>query len=280
MKSTIKFNLRDLNLCGEWDETNKLALITEIKGDLGLEGKLLGVPVTLKGTVGAGMDNQLQVKVRSQGGLPNFFIPGILNLLKTVNRKFAKAASVHQDMILVDPNQLLPESSEIKILVQPNAIEISDDSMKTLRERIINWTEKNAGKIAKEIVDIIMTIPDLVILLINLARDPRIPKELKLRIALCIAYIFSPVDLIPEILAGPLGFTDDTVAVGFTISNLATTISPDIIRENWHGRPDVLELLIKGHSLISLNSGLPELVFKKLSLIFGKSKTKVAVAKS
>ena len=271
MKPTMKFQIKDFSVNGEWNEDDKLILITELGGNMRIEGKFSGIPVNIEGTVDAAMDNCVRIKVHTLGKMPGFLIPGILNLLKRFGG-LTKAASIVQDTILVNPNKLVPDSSDIRVLIQPNTYEIEEESIQSFRERVLAWTEKNAGTVAKETLDVILTIPDLLVLLKNLVKDPRISGSLKGRIALCIAYVLSPVDLIPEILLGPLGLVDDVAAMWILITKLITEIPADIIRENWKGRPDVLELIIQGHSLAALAHKLPENVLHKLGALFGDEK--------
>ena len=271
MKPTMKFQIKDLSASGEWNKDGKLVLITELGGNMGIEGNLLGLPIHVEGTVDAAMDNCVRIKVHAIGNMPGFLIPAILNLVKRFSG-LAKAASVAGDTVLVDPNKLVPDSSDIRVLIQPKTYEIDEESIHSLRERVLAWTEKNAGKVAKETLDVILTIPDLLVLLKDLVKDPRIPGSLKGKIALCIAYVLSPVDLIPEIWLGPLGLVDDVAAMWILISKLITEIPADIIRENWKGRPDVLELIIQGHSLAALAHKLPENVLQKLVGLFGDEK--------
>ena len=50
--------------------------------------------------------------------------------------------------------------------------------------------------------DILMLLPDLTMLLFRLSRDPRVPLGAKVIASLGVAYILSPIDLLPEILLG------------------------------------------------------------------------------
>ncbi|HEX3048684.1 MAG TPA: DUF1232 domain-containing protein [Bacillota bacterium] len=270
MKPTTKFNIQELSMSGEWDETHRMLVISELDGKLGLEGKFMGFKVNIQGSMEATLDNYLAIKVNSIGNLPMFLIPGILKLFRALNPQLAAAASFRGNELLVDPSLVIPDTSEVRILLQPNTFEVADEALDSFRERFLAWTQKNAGALVKEVAEIILTIPDLLTLFINLAKDPRIASVLKLKIALCIAYVLTPVDLIPEILAGPLGFADDAVAMGFLITGLVSEISPEIIREHWKGRPEVLELILKGHGLAAVISKLPEGILRKLADLFGK----------
>ncbi len=283
-----KFSIQGLTVNGEWDESGRMLFISELDGTLGLEGKFLGFGADIRGTIDVAMDNYIRLKVQSIGKLPKFMIPGILNLVRTFNSRFAGAATVKDDTILIDPNRLIPDSKggqaqkNPHVLIQPKTFEVEEEAVGSFRERFLAWAGKNAGTMVKEVADILCTIPDLLILLVNLARDSRIAPELKLKIALCVAYALSPFDFIPEIIAGPLGFVDDTVAMGLLTAKLAAEIPPEIIRENWKGRPDVLELIIQGHAftraLANLSEKLPNVIFKKLVTLFGKPRDEAAAA--
>ena len=280
MLPPLKFSIKGATIRGEWDEANKMVLIDELDGDLVIETKFMGFAVNVRGAIDTAMDNCVRVKIHSIshafGKIPGSLIPGILNMLRNFNQKFAQSVSVERDMIMVDPGRLLPDSAGMKVLVQPRAFEIPDQAVASLRERVLAWTEKNGGAVAKELMDIILTIPDLVALLVALARDPRIGYELKLKIALCVAYVISPLDLVPEILAGPLGLVDDAAAVWLLMASLAAEIPGDLIREHWKGRPDTLELLMQGHALAVISSKLPTGIWQKLVSLFGNIKSKAA----
>jgi uncharacterized membrane protein YkvA (DUF1232 family) len=281
-----KFSIQGLTVNGEWDEESGMLLISGLEGSLGLEGRFLGLGADIRGAIDVAMDNYIRIKVQSIGKLPKFTIPGILNLVRTFNPQFAKAAIVKGDMILLDPNRLIPGSlggeaqNGLRVLVQPKTFEVAEETVGSFRENFLAWTEKNAGALMKDVVDILFTIPDMLMLLINLAKDPRIPPELKLKIALCIAYVLSPIDLIPEVIAGALGFLDDVAAMGLLIAKLVCEIPPDIIRDNWKGRPDVLDLLLQGHALTKalteLNGKLPDVILRKLVTLFGKREDEAA----
>lgn len=51
-------------------------------------------------------------------------------------------------------------------------------------------------------------------------------KIIILGIVLCCLYIISPVDLLPEIAVGPLGFIDDAAVLAFMISLIKKLRAP------------------------------------------------------
>jgi uncharacterized membrane protein YkvA (DUF1232 family) len=93
------------------------------------------------------------------------------------------------------------------------------------------------------ITDLLLLLPDLVVLLARLMRDPRVPLSAKLTAAAGIAYVLSPIDLMPEILLGPLGALDDLVVAAAAVSRILNHVHPDLIAAHWSGPGSLLESL-------------------------------------
>ncbi len=91
--------------------------------------------------------------------------------------------------------------------------------------------------------DILMLLPDLAVLLARLTGDSRVPFAAKVIAGLGVAYILSPVDLLPEILLGPIGLVDDLLVVATALSRLLKSVHPDIVREHWSGQGDALDAI-------------------------------------
>lgn len=91
--------------------------------------------------------------------------------------------------------------------------------------------------------DMLLLAPDLTILMLRLLRDERVSLGDK-GIALAgIAYVLSPIDLMPEFLFGPIGLLDDLVVIAATLSRLVNHVHPDVVRSHWSGRGDALEVI-------------------------------------
>ena len=90
------------------------------------------------------------------------------------------------------------------------------------------------------LAELLWLLPDLAILLFRLARDPRVPASSKVVAALAAGYVLSPLDLMPELLLGPIGLIDDLVVVGTALSRLLNHVHPDVVRLHWAGRGDAL----------------------------------------
>ena len=91
--------------------------------------------------------------------------------------------------------------------------------------------------------DLLLFLPDMIVLLLRLARDPRVPVGAKTVAMLGIGYALAPIDLIPEILFGPLGFLDDLLIATAAISYIVNHVHPDLVRAHWPGPGDVLDVV-------------------------------------
>ncbi len=88
--------------------------------------------------------------------------------------------------------------------------------------------------------DLLLMLPDLVVLLGRLARDRRVPVSAKVIALLGISYALSPIDLLPDLLLGPLGMIDDLLVVVAALSRILNQVHPDLVRSHWSGQEDFL----------------------------------------
>jgi uncharacterized membrane protein YkvA (DUF1232 family) len=91
--------------------------------------------------------------------------------------------------------------------------------------------------------DVLLLLPDLVVLLARLLRDERVPLRAKALALLGLGYALSPIDLLPEILLGPVGLADDLLVVGAALGRLIGDVHPDVVRSHWSGQGDALEAI-------------------------------------
>lgn len=91
--------------------------------------------------------------------------------------------------------------------------------------------------------DVLLLLPDLTVLLARLMRDARVPLGYKLIAAAGVGYVLSPLDLLPSLMLGPLGFVDDLIVVSAALSRMLNRVHPDIVRSHWPGQGDALEAI-------------------------------------
>ena len=93
------------------------------------------------------------------------------------------------------------------------------------------------------LADLLLLIPDFVVLLARLLRDPRVARGDKAVAIAGIAYVLSPIDLVPVFLFGPLGTIDDLLFVTAAVSRVVNHVHPDVVRHHWPGQDDVLDAI-------------------------------------
>jgi uncharacterized membrane protein YkvA (DUF1232 family) len=92
-------------------------------------------------------------------------------------------------------------------------------------------------------------IPDCVVLVSRLLRDPRVPRRRKALLVALTAYLALPFDLVPDFvpIAGQL---DDVIVVALVLRYVVRTTGPQVIREHWSGPERSLEILLRASGLV------------------------------
>ena len=86
--------------------------------------------------------------------------------------------------------------------------------------------------------------PRLLKLIYRLMRDKRVPSRAKATLFILGAYLASPIDIIPDFIAG-LGQLDDLVIAAFALDQILNRVPEHVVREHWDGDEDVLEVVQK-----------------------------------
>jgi uncharacterized membrane protein YkvA (DUF1232 family) len=87
-------------------------------------------------------------------------------------------------------------------------------------------------------------IPDCIVLVGRLARDPRVPRRRKLLLLALAGYLALPFDLVPDFIpvAGQL---DDAIVVALVLRSLVRSGGEGVIRELWPGPEQSLRLILR-----------------------------------
>lgn len=119
-----------------------------------------------------------------------------------------------------------------------------------LRERVRRWAAELAPRWAQPLIPWLLAAPDFFVMLVRLARDPRVPASAKIIAGATIAYFISPVDLIPDPI--PLiGEVDDLGLALLAVEQIAKVVPHDVLQEAWPGEGDVLALVREGLNLVT-----------------------------
>ena len=90
--------------------------------------------------------------------------------------------------------------------------------------------------------NLLLVIPNLLVLCARLMVDPRVPAKERLLVAGAIVYAFLPFDFIPDMIPF-VGQVDDLYLIGLTLLRLMSVTDPRVVREHWRGGGDVVELV-------------------------------------
>ncbi|WP_231983644.1 YkvA family protein [Mycobacterium sp. E2733] len=92
--------------------------------------------------------------------------------------------------------------------------------------------------------DLVRLLPDVLRLLKRLAADTELPRRIRISLVALIAFVVSPIDLIPDAIP-VIGFADDVIIVGLVLRWVSRTAGPGALAKHWPGTPDGLGTLCK-----------------------------------
>ena len=91
-------------------------------------------------------------------------------------------------------------------------------------------------------LDVVRFIPDCVVLVGRLLRDPRVPRRHKLLLGALVGYLACPFDLVPDFIP-VAGYLDDALLVALTLRAVMRGTGGGLLREHWPGPESSLSLL-------------------------------------
>ncbi|HET7568474.1 MAG TPA: DUF1232 domain-containing protein [Gaiellaceae bacterium] len=87
-------------------------------------------------------------------------------------------------------------------------------------------------------------VPDCIVLLRRLLRDPRVPRRRKLLLVALAGYLALPFDLVPDFLP-VVGQLDDALAVALVLRAVLRGGGEELVREHWPGPESSLRLVLR-----------------------------------
>ena len=88
-----------------------------------------------------------------------------------------------------------------------------------------------------QLKEAVRLLPDVLQLVRRLAADPTLPRGVRVRLWLLLAYLALPIDLVPDFIP-VLGYADDAVVVIVVLRSVVRRAGMDAIRAHWKGTDD------------------------------------------
>ena len=92
--------------------------------------------------------------------------------------------------------------------------------------------------------DALRLLPDLLRLLRRLLADKALGAGVRIRLALLLAYLLSPIDLVPDFVP-VIGYADDVTIVAVVLRAVIARAGEDALRRHWPGTPEGLQLILR-----------------------------------
>ncbi|MBA2718178.1 MAG: DUF1232 domain-containing protein [Chloroflexi bacterium] len=103
------------------------------------------------------------------------------------------------------------------------------------------WALRPKGVAVRELFAV---VPDVLRLLRSLIGDRTAPLDVRIVLVGLVAWILSPIDLIPEFIP-VLGPLDDVVVAIVALRYVRRRVGIDDLRRRWRGSPDGFALLVR-----------------------------------
>ena len=129
---------------------------------------------------------------------------------------------------------------ESTTLTGPVSRERADRFYDRMRESIRKYLDRK-GALAGTTGEYLLLAPDVFVLLWRLINDGRVNSKNKMMLGSGLAYYLFPLDIMPEGLMGPVGYIDDLVFAVYLLNKVLTDTDPEVLREHWSGRDDILD---------------------------------------
>ena len=92
------------------------------------------------------------------------------------------------------------------------------------------------------LTELLRLVPDVLRLVRDLLRDPIVPRGIRWLLVGLLAWLVSPIDLIPEFIP-VLGPLDDVIVAIIVMRYVRRRLGPDEFRRRWPGTAEGYELL-------------------------------------
>lgn len=87
-------------------------------------------------------------------------------------------------------------------------------------------------------------VPDCVVFFRRIIADSRVPRRKKLILVALVAYLVSPIDLVPDFIP-VAGYLDDAAIVAFVLRHVLRGTSRELVEQHWPGPPESRNVILR-----------------------------------
>lgn len=111
-----------------------------------------------------------------------------------------------------------------------------------LRRKVQEAARAKVGPRYSKAVEVLLFLPDFVVLIFRLLKDPRVPAAAKVKLGLFTVYLASPIDIVPDFIP-VLGQMDDLVGAVLVVRDILKSTPQEVVLEHWSGQDDVMKTI-------------------------------------
>lgn len=110
-----------------------------------------------------------------------------------------------------------------------------------MKESKSKLTRREKSELKGRLRSFLMFLPNMVMLMVRLLKDARVPTAEKALFAAAIVYVISPIDLIPDMFPF-IGQVDDLYVVALVLLRVVNRTDESVVRQHWSGGGDIIAL--------------------------------------
>ncbi len=99
---------------------------------------------------------------------------------------------------------------------------------------LVLWVAARRESQRVDLREVLRLLPDLVRLVSRLARDPSLPRGVRVRLGALLLYLALPIDLVPDVIP-VVGYADDVVVVALVLRSVVRRAGVEPVERHWPG---------------------------------------------
>lgn len=106
------------------------------------------------------------------------------------------------------------------------------------------WVAARRESQRVDLRELLRLVPDLVRLVSRLARDPSLPRGVRVRLGALLVYLALPIDLVPDVIP-VVGYADDVVVVALALRSVVRRAGVEPVERHWPGTAVGLDAVLR-----------------------------------